>query len=98
MLLLAGAPKTLWDAPARGCELFDDGHWDTADLRARYVRGFTKWERDGYKPLRVPDQLRTIRGPRIPVNVNGEPWMLALARVEPAGEEWLDWQPFLAPS
>ncbi|MCA1701313.1 MAG: hypothetical protein LC790_21410, partial [Actinobacteria bacterium] len=75
MLLLAGAPKTLWDRSARGCELFDGGQWDAADLRARYVRGFTTWERDGYKPLRVPDRLRTLRGPRIPVDVNGEPWL-----------------------
>lgn len=96
MLLLAGAPKRLWDARAGGCELFDDGQWDAADLRARYVRGFTTWERDGYKPLRVPDQLETLRGPRFPVDVNGEPWLLALARVAPLGEGWLDWQPFLA--
>lgn len=54
MLLLAGAPKTLWDRQARGCELFDGGNWDAADLRARYVRGFTSWERDGYKPCACP--------------------------------------------
>lgn len=96
MLLLAGAPKALWDRRARGCELFDGGQWDAADLRVRYVRGFTTWERDGYKPVRVPERLRTLDGPRIPLDVNGEPWLLALARVEPVGEGWLDWQPVLA--
>jgi hypothetical protein len=34
----------------------------------------------------------------VPVDVNGAPWLLVLARVEPIGDlqrDWYDWPPFL---
>src|SRR6478752_745841 len=71
--------------PGPRMRAFDDGEWDAADLRARYVKGFTAWERAGYKPIRVPTRLRTVSGARAPVDVNGTQWLLALARVEPVG-------------
>jgi hypothetical protein len=98
MFLLACAPQPLWQQSARGCELFAGGEWQAADLRARYAPGFTKWERDGYKPVRVPTRLRTVPGARVPVNVNGAPWLLALARVEPIGDlqrDRYDWPPLM---
>jgi hypothetical protein len=98
MFLLACAPQPLCQQSARGCELFAGGEWQAADLRARYAPGFTKWERDGYKPVRVPTRLRTVPGARVPVNVNGAPWLLALARVEPIGDLQRDrygWPPLM---
>ena len=94
MFLIAGAPQELWQRRARGCELFGGGEWDAADLRARYVRGFTTWERDGYKPQLVPDRIRTIAGARLELDVNSTPWALAIAQVEPVGDGWLTWGPF----
>jgi hypothetical protein len=32
-----------------------DGEWSMSDLRLRYENGCREWERDGYRPLRVPD-------------------------------------------
>ena len=93
--LIAAAPEVLWRRRCLGLELFDDGGWDTTDLRRRYAKGFRKWERDGYKPLRVPAALRTHGGRRLEFLVGTEPWMLGLARVEPLGESWLDWAPLV---
>lgn len=95
-VLVAGAPAELWDRQARGCELFTDDDWKSADIRQHYTKGFTKWERDGYKPVRVPERFRTIAvQPAVPFSVNGAPWRLAVCRIEPLGEAWFAWPPFL---
>lgn len=98
MFLIAAAPECLWQSSCLGLELFDGGTWNSADLRRRYARGFKKFERDGYKPLRVPAAFRTFAGRRTNFAVAEKPWLLGIARVEPLGEEWLDWGPFLATS
>lgn len=95
MLLVAAAPAALWRTRCLGLELFDDGNWDTADVRRRYARGFTRWEKDGYKPVRLPAAFTTSAVSRAEFPIAGNSWMLGVARVEPLEEEWLDWQPFL---
>jgi hypothetical protein len=95
-LLVAAAPAFLWRAQCRGLEFFDGGEWDTVDLRGRYAKGFTKCEKDGYKPVRVPAALRTRTGMRVGFPVADKLWLLGVARVEPLGDEWLDGVPFVS--
>jgi len=93
--LIAAAPATLWKRRALGVELLADAEWEMADVRARYASHFTKFEKDGYKPVRVPERLRTVAVGATGFTVADRPWRLGVARVEPVGEGWLDWVPFL---
>lgn len=95
MFLIAAAPKALWDRRSLGLELFEDAAWDARTLRERYARGFRIWERDGYLPLRVPSRFATSRGHRRSFRIGGRDWQVGIARVEPVGEDWLDWAPLL---
>jgi hypothetical protein len=92
MLLVAAAPVALWDSAGVGLELLNDGHWDMADLRTRYAKGFGTWERDGYKPNYVYRHLRTSAVSRTePFRIGVRAWRLGVARVEPVDEERMDW-------
>jgi hypothetical protein len=95
MLLVAAAPWSLWERDTLGTELFLDGEWNMADVRERYAKGFAAWEREGYMPLRVPEALATFDIGRTEFTIAGNPWVLGVARVEPVGHAWLDWEPFL---
>ncbi len=95
MLLVAAGPQSLWERYTLGTELFFGGEWKMADVRERYAKSFTAWERDGYLPLRVPETLATFDIGRTKFTIAGKPWVLGVARVEPVGEAWLEWVPFL---
>ncbi len=92
--LIAAAPSALWTSETPGLELFFDAEWDMLDLRESHPSWWRSWEREGLMPLRIPAQLRTIAGARVGFACDGVPWTLGLARVEPLGEEWLEWPPF----
>jgi hypothetical protein len=98
MLLVAAAPASFWTKPTVGVELLQGGEWDMADIRARYVAGFRRWERDGYKPLYVYRRFRTSPVTRTEFAVAGVPWTLGVARVDPAGDERMDWPALLPQS
>lgn len=94
--LVAAAPAALWQARVLGLELFFDGQWDMANIRDRYATGFTRWERDGFKPTYVFRRLRTFDlGRSQSFGVGSKPWLIGVARVEPIDDEQMDWQPFL---
>lgn len=95
MLLVAAAPLGLWEERDLGLEFLFDGHWDMSDVRSRYARGFRKWERDGFKPLRVPRHIATVEVSRVLFTIAGGPWLLGIALASPIGEAWLEWEPFL---
>jgi hypothetical protein len=95
MLLVAAGPRHLWECDTLGTELFLGGEWNMADLRERYANGFTAWERAGYMPLRVPETFATFDIGRTEFTIAGNPWVLGVARVEPVGDLWLEWQPFV---
>lgn len=46
--LLAGAPATAWEKPARGAELFTDGQWQTdgAEIREKYKDWWYAWQEE----------------------------------------------------
>lgn len=93
--LVAAAPSALWSRRGLGVELLLGGDWNTAALRDPYAAGWRRWERDGYKPVRLPDRIRTEAVSDTEFAIAGRPWRLGVARVEPVGEGWLDWKPFL---
>ncbi len=92
--LIAAAPSALWTPQTAGLELFFDREWDMLDLRERHPSWWRKWEKEGLMPLRIPVSLKTIEVARVPFVCDGVPWTLGLARVEPLGDEWLQWPPF----
>ncbi len=100
--LIAGAPQRMWEGrrgrPALGVEMLLDGVWEMADVRIRYATHWRRWERDGYKPLRVPAVIRTTAVNQIEFIVGGEPWMLGVARVDDASDpdDWFDWAPVVS--
>jgi hypothetical protein len=92
--LIAAAPAALWTPSTAGLELFYDAEWRMLDLRERHASWWRKWETQKLMPLRIPARLQTFAGPRVPFECAGTPWTLALARVAPSGDDWLDWPPF----
>lgn len=93
--LVAAAPAKLWTATTLGCELFEDRTWDTLELRERYASWFEWYERkDAQRPLRVVAALRTVALARFYFTVVADRWILGVARVQPDGGEWLEWEPF----
>lgn len=95
MLLVAAAPAELWRADCLGLELFRDDEWEMVDIRTRYAKGFRKFERDGYWPLKVPSRFSTVFISRCEFEISGREWEIGVARVEPLGEDSLEWKPFL---
>jgi hypothetical protein len=91
-LLVAAAPAETWPERKLGAELFNDDEFDAVDLRTRYVSWFGHYERkDKQWPIRVPARVRSTRLADAEFTVSGQPWMLAVARIEPADAEWFDW-------
>lgn len=90
-VLVAAAPETMWRAGALGTELLLGGDWDMKDIRKRYIKGFRKWEKDGYKPNWVFRRFGTRELHRAAFESKGKAWLLVVAAVEPRGDERLDW-------
>lgn len=95
MLIVAAAPLAMWRRAKLGTELFADRQWDAQEIRSRYAAGFLAWERDGNKPLQVPRRFATHDVGRVELVIADAPWLIGIARVEPASWAWLDWEPFL---
>lgn len=92
--LVACSPEPLWRPETDGIELFFAGEWEMRDLRKRHASWWKKWEKQGYMPLRIPDRLRTTAVHIADFKCAGKPWRLGVARVEPLGDGWYDWEPF----
>jgi hypothetical protein len=98
MLLVGAAPDALWTPHTLGTELFGCTLWDTLEVRDRYEAGFRTWERDGYRPIRVPRRFATRKIGRAEFSVADTPWVIGIARVEPFGRESVTWAPFIEPT
>lgn len=94
--LLAGAPLEQWSKPVRGGEFLATGSWQAAHLRVDYEDWWRHWEKKGDpKPSLLPVSFETVGIGIYPLVVAESPWELRLARVVNAGEESLEWPPFL---
>lgn len=94
--LLAGAPTESWEKPVRGGEFFASRSWDTtgADVRDAYRDWWGSWEKEGHLPVRVAASFETQALGSFAFGIDGTPWQLRLARVEPVGSTWLEWDRF----
>ena len=93
--LLAGAPTSCWRKPVRGAELFRSAIWRTAgvDVRDAYLDWWRRWEAEMHIPGRVAASFQTFALGSFSFEIDGIAWELRLARVEPMGSSWIEWQP-----
>ncbi len=98
MVLVAAAPAEMWAIGVTGTELWLGGDWRMRDIRERYHAGFTKWEREGYKPATVPAgfSTRPVGAGPVTFAIVGGPWELHVAAVENVSDDSLTWVPFTA--
>jgi hypothetical protein len=91
--LLAGAPTSDWRAPVPGADLFESVEWVTVgpQVRDRFLADWRKWELEPHIPGRVATAFRTVALGSFPLEIARTPWQLRLARVEPIGDDWVDW-------
>jgi hypothetical protein len=91
--LLAGAPTSDWQALVPGADLFESAEWVTLGphIRDRFRSDWRKWELEPHIPGRVATAFRTVALGSFPLEIARTSWELRLARVEPIGDEWVDW-------
>ena len=56
---------------------------------------FRYWEKQGYRPLRVPEAFKTRHLGAFPFSVADAAWELRLARVECNTDAWFEWKSLL---
>lgn len=87
--IAAGAPASHWAHGDGGTELFEDGVYENDDLVRRYERWWRHWCSDVMtRPIDVPRSIRVERDSAIPVELDGEPFVLRSSRVEVLDPEW----------
>jgi hypothetical protein len=59
--------------------------------RDRFLADWRKWELEPHIPGRVATAFRTVALGSFPLEIARTPWELRLARVEPIGDDWVDW-------
>jgi hypothetical protein len=74
-------------------DLFESAEWVTLGphVRDRFLGDWRKWELEPHIPGRIATAFCTVALGSFPLEIAQTPWELRLARVEPIGDEWVDW-------
>lgn len=88
-LIVAGAPASHWASSASGVELFDAITYEGDELVRRYESWWRFWCKDVVtRPINLPQATSIAPADRIPIELDGEPFELRMARVHVIDGQW----------